>query len=171
MRYSSLWSKRQRNWTDSPEMGDKALLRYAMAQEGEAASPVHRNLSKSSELWRQYEKYAAQSLKNVIPITKNFGTTNWWERVIFPLISIHHTLHVQVYYCLALVRKNQKNKTKEASFTTRWWFCLLFRSGDTSRPWHPELPRRVSVFLSMAVSDGQNQPGVIWMEVGTLALF
>lgn len=43
----------------SPEVGDKALLRHGEAQDGEAAPPVHRNLSESSELWRQYGKYAA----------------------------------------------------------------------------------------------------------------
>lgn len=38
----------------SPSVGDKTLLRHGEAQDGEAAPPVHRNLS---ELWRQYEKY------------------------------------------------------------------------------------------------------------------
>lgn len=167
MRYSSLWSKRQRNWADSPEMGDKALLRYAVAQEREAASPVHRNLSKSSELWRQYEKYAAQSLKNVIPITKNFGTTNWWERVIFPLISIHHTLHVQVYYCLA------KKQNKRGLIHHQMMILLAFQvwryiTTTTSRV------ATEGVRLSVDSGLGWAKPARsddIWMEVGTLALF
>lgn len=60
VRCSPLWSKRQqKKGAGSPEVGDKALLRHGEAQDGEAAPPVHRNLSESSELWRQYGKYAA----------------------------------------------------------------------------------------------------------------